>query len=305
MQVSEAATRFINENGFSASTKVGYRERLGRIEAATTNDNIKAVDLEDLVYAIGMGGSGNYRNTLVSTYRSFFGWCLRNGLIDVDPTLGLSQRVKSDSRPVKQNHWMSAAEVRSFLDWLPTTTTRERRDQLLFTLGFTTGLRRAELQAMTFDRVDLSQAKAFILGKGRKLAEVYLHEEARNLLVNWKEELDELTYYVADSEQEDWTGYVLPPLREIWSGDCRLHTVLPGPLSLRQISSIVKETSYVYGRPFATHDMRRSFAGIVQDQLGDIRSTSQALRHSNIGTTQRYLETRQDAAWHIGRELSF
>jgi integrase len=39
----------------------------------------------------------------------------------------------------------------------------------------------------------------------------------------------------------------------------------------------------------APHDLRRTFAGLLEDQGVPIEKISAALRHSDIGTTQRYL----------------
>lgn len=66
-------------------------------------------------------------------------------------------------------------------------------------------------------------------------------------------------------------------------------------ISQQALGKIVATRSAAAGYRIAPHDMRRSFAGLIYER-GGLEKTSHALRHSSLGTTQVYIEKRQDAA---------
>lgn len=297
MRISEAYPQFLRDpvNGFSEATRIGYRDRIRTLTQTIGDKHVEQVTEQDLLDAITVGGvSPSYQKTRMTTYRSMFSWLSWKGYIDTNPAEHLSRTLKLAPRPVKEHTWLTADEVRSFLSCLPVSSPVERRNRVLFQLGFTTGLRRRELINLTWAKVDLEKAQARIVGKGGKLATVYLYPGTVEVLRGWKAE-------------GPGTGYVLPRIKHVvnFDGTERYHIILwDKALSPAWVSNTVRRVSEEMGTPLSTHDLRRSYAGMVQDQLGDIVKVQAALRHTNVGTTQRYLESRQDAALLAGREAN-
>ena len=52
---------------------------------------------------------------------------------------------------------------------------------------------------------------------------------------------------------------------------------------------------------FAPHDMRRTFAGLMFEKV-DIYSLKEAMRHTDVSTTEKYLQTRPDGAAQAVRD---
>lgn len=297
MTISTVYPDWLNDpvNGFSAATRIGYRDRIRTLVTTVGDKPVGDVTEDDLVAAIVVGDVSNgYKKTRMVTYRSFFSWLSWKGMIESNPAEHLSRIVKLTPQPVREHTWLTAADVHEFLDKLPTDTPVDRRNRALFYLGFTTGLRRRELVSLTWSKVALDRSEARVVGKGGKLATVFLYPGTVDVLGEWK----------AEGPGE---GYVLPPVRSVldFDGTARYYTVQwERSLSPSWVSTTVRRVSEEMGHPLSPHDMRRSYAGMVQDTLGDIVKVQAALRHSNVGTTQRYLETRQDAAMLAGKEAA-
>jgi integrase/recombinase XerC len=287
MNYTQAVTQYINDPAkrFADSTRNNYRYALGKLDAT----NIEDVTEKQLVALLSDRKlSGTSQSNLIKIYRTFFSWAKWKGLVTEDPALNLGRIIAPNMNPVKTNSWLSKDEVKAFMALLPIGTELKRRNKVLFQLGFTTGLRRAELCGLTWGDINLKKASATVLGKGGKLASVYLTDATVAMLNAWK------------GDHTDGQ-YVLPPASSIWSEHGRKTELLwDTPLKPASLSSIVRQVSIDAGQRIATHDMRRSFAGIMND-LSDIEATSIAMRHSNIGTTQVYLEKRQDAAYQAGK----
>jgi integrase len=229
-----------------------------------------------------------------------------------DETSGRMIALGTDRRTLVQrtHHWLTAKEVglifyaassyvdEDLIEMAPDNSGRVvdwrgdqppvvcLRDEIVLRLGFTVGLRRSEIVGINLGDIDFAEQRLVLVGKGGKHATVYLPDELVNKL-------------------EEFKGYGL------WSPDdpvvCRVvshgfveRTVYlnrHGRLNPRSIQKITTKYADVTGIEFSPHDMRRTFAGLVFEKTGSIETTSAALRHSNIGTTQRYLESRQDAAY--------
>lgn len=304
MKLSHLITPFLDDpaNHYSPATKTGYRDRLRTLIDTIGDKDISAVTEQDLVDGITAGNvSQGYQKTRMATYRSFMSWASWKGHVETNPAEHLRRNVKLAPRGVKTHTWLTQGEVQAFLSRLPTGTPVERRNRVMFQLGFSTGLRRAELAALTWGQLNLTRQSARITGKGGKVATVYLSPGTLSVLGDWKAEA------IDDIGAEPLTQYVLPRIKQVsnFDGTEPFYTKLwDRGLSLAWISNTVRSVSESIGQPITTHDMRRSYAGMVKDELGDIVKVQEALRHSNVGTTQRYLETRQDAAMLAGREAN-
>ncbi len=72
-------------------------------------------------------------------------------------------------------------------------------------------------------------------------------------------------------------------------------------ITQQAIGRIVAERTAEVGLQVSPHDMRRSYAGIMEQKAGVVE-TSRAMRHAQISTTQLYLEQRQDSAYQAARK---
>lgn len=191
------------------------------------------------------------------------------------------------------NNWLSEGQVQMVLESAEQTSGLiSVRDTIVLRLGFTVGLRRQEI--VDIRRGDIIWPdKIQIVGKGGKAAIVAMPRKLANWVETWEQEVPASEYdpLVSSFVSQGWEARRVEPTLS--------------RLSTNSIRDITLRYSRVTGIRFNPHDMRRSFAGLLFQQTGSIEVVSAALRHSNFGTTQRYLERRQDAAYQAVQKVKF
>lgn len=220
--------------------------------------------------------------------RSLFSWATEVGLMGkykADPSSYLHKSVRVSTQAVKQHLWLDEDQLQSLLDGLPETLVGQR-DRVAIGLGCYAGLRVSEIAALRWSEVK-SDHLVVVDGKGGKTAEAPLGRRLGELLAGWKR-----TYAI---------GLGAVPLvhpvviRFRGVGDCHFgenHTVPCWGQSLgrKGVYSLVSRAGGTAHHPgLAPHDLRRSFAGCLQDKGVPVEKISQALRHDNVSTTSGYL----------------
>ena len=157
-------------------------------------------------------------------------------------------------------------------------------------LGLLTGLRRSELVGLRWRDLDLCNGRVNVRGKGGKLATIGLPSQARDAVRKWQLRLHDLQ---GRSPRPD--DPVLPTGRA-HSGllhSERSYTLLfHQPLSKWTARAIVARRAEQAGLGVvATHDLRRSFAGFLDEDGQSLQGIQSALRHSSPTVTARcYLD---------------
>lgn len=279
----------------SKASRVSYKGTLRALQRAHPNHQVADFTENELIdYCLRPGLApatiAGYRTRFVG----FFAWAKWRGLITVDPAENLGRYVKGSlTQPVRQHHWLDSHQVTQVFDSIDTTTPQGLRQMVIARLGFTCGLRRQEIADLTWNQVDLDNQQIHLKGKGDKLASVYITDTTLPYLRQLHARAR------ADLGRPPVTEGVIPVFNN-WAdfnSGYHLDVEWGNPASTDVIASTVRQVSEQAGVKFAAHDMRRSFANMLEKQGVRIEDISAALRHSNLGTTQRYLERRQDAAY--------
>jgi site-specific recombinase XerD len=151
------------------------------------------------------------------------------------------------------------------------------RDRAILETLFSTGLRVAELAALSREQIKIRDIKTdleiAVIGKGSKIRTVYFSARSVKAL---KEYLD---------ERKDFD----PALFVNYKRGSALKTE-DRRLTVKSIEDIVKKYVLITGLPvMATpHTLRHSFATDLLNQGVDLRTVQEFLGHSNIATTQIY-----------------
>lgn len=182
------------------------------------------------------------------------------------------------------NAWLTQDEVRRVLNAVPTDAVG-RRDSVVLRLGFTAGLRRQEIVNINWSDIDGDRLR--LVGKGDKSAIVLLTQGTLDAILRW----EHVSLGHAD----------VALLRSFRYSGARL-VMNQRRMSANAVRDITQRYSAQTGIKFAPHDMRRTYAGLLLEKTGSIELVSAALRHSNLRTTQLYLERRQDAAYLAQRK---
>jgi site-specific recombinase XerD len=145
-----------------------------------------------------------------------------------------------------------------------------RRDFLMVSLLYVTGIRREELARITMADIDHRGGLVSVLGKGNKVRQVPLGDKTQEDLVRY---LDCRAEFAAAKESES------PALFLNRSGR---------PLSVRSVDRLVKKYARSEGLDFTPHTLRHSFATHLLENGADLMLIKEILGHSSLSTTQKY-----------------
>ena len=186
---------------------------------------------------------------------------------------------------------LTAKEYRAMLGMLRQDGSyRGMLDYALFRFGVTSGLRAAELCGLTWGMIaedDEGRAKATFIGKGSKRRTVQVEPEAlticrRVFKARWGR-APKPTDYVFNSSATGTTagraGISKPTI----------HLHIKAIIERGKAQGLIRSNLY-----FSTHTMRHSAATLWLEAGIDIYSVKEALGHSSLSTTARYLHNRQD-----------
>lgn len=203
----------------------------------------------------------------------------------------LTQAIQVKADPgVKAHTWLNQADVKRLLATCGDDQAGQR-DRLALGLLVGAGLRREELAGLRWEHVIEQPVKGkfrtvlSIKGKGAKSRLVPISDRLAAALDQWAGVVGR-------------AGFVLRSLGMSRS---------PGEsISGVAIFNLVRKAGAAIGRPgLAAHDLRRSYAQLGFEAGIPITQISQLLGHSNVATTQRYLNLALDLETTISDFIPF
>jgi integrase/recombinase XerD len=210
---------------------------------------------------------------MLSSLKRFYGWCLRERHIGVDPTLKLDP----PKRPPRFPKTLAEAEVEALLAAPDAATPLGMRDRTMLEVLYAAGLRVSELVGLKLFEVNLDAGVLRILGKGSKERLVPLGEEA----VHW------VRRYQKEARPEILGGK---------SAEHLFVTARGGAMTRQAFWQNIKRygARAVPGKPLSPHVLRHAFATHLINHGADLRVVQMLLGHADISTTQIYT--------HVARE---
>jgi integrase/recombinase XerC len=219
----------------------------------------------------GRGLSGRSLARTLSAWRGYYGWLGRQGKIQSNPC--------ADLRPPRSpKHLPNTLSVDQTMQLLDSPTNEESadsrltcRDQAIFELLYSSGLRLSELASLDVDALKsiLEESEVRVTGKRGKMRIVPVGRKAQEALVLWSEVRYE---FAADEE-------------------IALFVSRRGNrLSTRMIQESLRQWAIRHGSETHVHPhmLRHSFASHVLQSSGDLRAVQEMLGHASIASTQIY-----------------
>lgn len=311
------ARAWVTDIGLSPATRSDYDKTLrrfqGRLDARHGGDvrfaEITPAMVRDYV-EVGDAGrprADRTRAHLLGIVHQVFAWALDPEVpfdVAANPAARLraqGRRNRRAPRDVNRRVWLSAAQARALV-----ATTRgdgtdalDQRDATMIVLYLSTGLRLSELIRIRWGQVDFSTgehgALVGVARKGGKVTDVPLTPAARRELFAWRARFVE-----AVGADIDGLG-IIPQTKSLIIGsplerpqrrrlDIMWKRRVTAGVSVRnRIEIRAKAAGIDHLRP---HDLRRSFASLLEDNGADMRDIQQALGHAHLMTTERYLKQR-------------
>jgi integrase/recombinase XerC len=199
----------------------------------------------------------------LSAWRSFYNHLARQGEAAANPCLGL-RPPKGDR---KLPNALSVDEMAKLLEG-PAEDVWSLRDQAMFELMYSSGLRRAELISLDLDSVDLGAAEVTVTGKGRKTRIVPVGRQALAAVRGWLARRGALA-------RDPAALFVGARGGRIGATAVRL--------ALHRLALKHGVTAHVH-----PHALRHSFASHLLQSSGDLRAVQEMLGHASLSTTQVY-----------------
>ena len=271
--------RFISyleaEKRYSPLTVTAYRTDLEQYAAYlkqfySIDDLTEATPamVRSFVVRLKEGGLSNRSiNRKMTTLRTFYKFCLREGTIDKSPML----KVKALKQPKSLPKFVAEDDINkvSFADGNDFPT---RRDELLFELLYQTGMRQAELRGLKDADVDKSGMMLKVHGKRNKDRLIPLSHQMVEMISKYQALRDATFSEKADRLLLNDRGGELTPYF-IYS---KVHQLLENVTSLKQKSP---------------HVLRHTFATHLLDEGAGLVAIQKLLGHEDLATTQIYAHT--------------
>lgn len=238
-------------------------------------DDLGLIDLSLLrAWLGGMSERGIARSTLArrsAAARTFFAWCRRQKLVDVNPASRLRAPKQESHLPQVLRADQADALMTAAADTAVDSAPDHLRDRAVLELLYATGIRVSELVGIDIDDVDSDRNTVRVLGKGRKERVVPYGAPAGIAI-------------------DDWLRRGRPSLATSGSGPALFIGVRGGRLDARQVRRVLDKT--LAGVPgsahLSPHGLRHSAATHLLDGGADLRSVQELLGHSSLATTQIY-----------------
>ncbi len=215
------------------------------------------------LHARGLGGRSLAR--MLSAWRGFYRWLGLRGELTVNPVEGVRAPKSAKGLPKV----LSPDEANRLLDAV-SDEVLEIRDQAMFELFYSSGLRLAELAALEFDCLDdLLAGEVRVLGKRSKLRLVPVGSKACEAVGVWA------------TRRAEVAG---PSQTALFVGQ------RGGRIHPRVIEERLKRRALAQGLPTSVHPhmLRHSFASHLLQSSGDLRAVQEMLGHASIASTQVY-----------------
>ena len=269
------------EQGLARNTLSSYRRDLVQFAAWLSEHGKKSLiesdraDIQSYLAVRILHDHAKPRTTarLLSSMKRFYQYGLREGKIQIDPTLQIAAPKLSRLLPKS----LSEADVEALLHAPDVEAPLGLRDRAMLETLYASGLRVSELIGLKVVQVSLDMAVVKTLGKGAKERLVPIGEQA----------LDWLTRYIREAR---------PALLSGKSSDAMFVTARASAMSRQAFWYLIKRYAVIAGidKPLSPHTLRHAFATHLINHGADLRVVQLLLGHADISTTQIYT--------HVARE---
>lgn len=269
------------ERGLSSRTLDAYRRDLGRFLVFLSDCGVAGPaevtphHLRDFTYRMkddGLAPSSIRRAQ--SALRTYFDFCLSEGLATHDPT----ERLESPKMWRRLPDVLGRDEVVRLVESPDPEHAMYWRDRAMLEVLYSSGLRVSELTGLAQSAVDFDDEILLVRGKGSKERLVPLGRPASRALRRY---LDEVR-----------------PRLDRSRGEGRVFLTARGrPLSRQTVWNVVRAAADAAGieRAVSPHTLRHTFATHLLEGGADLPAVQELLGHVDIATTQIY--THVDRGW--------
>ena len=235
----------------------------------TEHIKLKDVSVQNLLYyIIKRKEDGCSELTIakdISGLRAFGDYLERKGMWSENPAMELDKPKAARNLPKV----LSIEQVDSLLDSIDKTSLSGKRDDALFELVYSCGLRISEVCTLKLANLHLEERLILVHGKGDKERLVPFGDRA----------YEKILVYLNEVRPELVKGRNVAELFVNYRGE---------PISRKGVWKRFKELEALSGVEAKVHTLRHSFATHLLQGGADLRSVQELLGHSDLSTTTIY-----------------
>jgi integrase/recombinase XerD len=267
-------TAFLNfcrlEKGLAANSVAAYSADLSNFSAfiGEAGELPEAAGLDRYVERLQQSGlSGRSIARHLATLRNFYGFLLREGLIDTDPT----ERLRAPKQWRTIPKFLNLEEINKIIEAPDAGRPTGLRDRAMVELLYAAGLRVSELCRLGVGDIELDLGVLRVNGKGNK----------QRLVPAGKSAVQAVESYLAGARGKLLKGRASRYL---------FVTARGGPMTRQAFWKLLRGHARKAGifRDLTPHVLRHSFATHLLEGGADLRSVQVMLGHADISTTQIY-----------------
>ncbi|OGA17403.1 MAG: tyrosine recombinase XerC [Betaproteobacteria bacterium RIFCSPLOWO2_02_FULL_66_14] len=260
-----------HQRRLAPGTLINYRhaiEQLLSLSSGMRLASLEAAHLRRFVAQLHARGlSGRTLAKMLSGWRGLYRWLVRHRGLSANPAQGL----RAPKSPKLLPKALSVEAAQRLLGSKPAEAAALIRDQAMFELMYSSGLRLAELVGLNLDdgRLELREAQVTVTGKGNRTRTVPVGSQARAALRRWLDARERLAR---------------PGERALFVGE-RGRRISRSLVNLRLKAMARRQGLDASVHP---HMLRHSFASHLLQSSQDLRAVQEMLGHASISTTQVY-----------------
>ena len=265
------------EDGLARNTIAAYRVDLEQLQEYLRRDLLEAQEADLFGFMAAQKGRASSAARRLSSVKRFYQYCVRERLIDADPTLKLDPPKRAPRFPKT----LSEQDVEALLAAPDTGTPMGIRDRAMLETLYATGLRVSELVGLKTFEVNADAGVVRVMGKGSKERLVPLGEEAVDWIGRYVRQSRSLLKGKHDQKKETEALFI---------------TARGAGMTRQAFWHLIRRYGKraIPGKRLSPHVLRHAFATHLINHGADLRVVQMLLGHADISTTQIYT--------HVARE---
>ena len=250
------------------------------------------MDLEDISpecirgFIADQYNKGYSPTTVHGTYRcinTFFRFLYGDGYIPRNPM----ENIPKPKVPKKHARTFNTEEIKKILSCFRLDSFCGIRNYTIVNLLFGTGMRRMEMLNLTLSDVDLTESKICVMGKGNIERNISITQTLRTILRRYIKAREEHLKHIGETNE-----YLLVTKEGRHMSQW----------TLKELFKKIKEDTGIKGNRVSPHTWRHTFAKTFLLNGGNLFALQKILGHSDITTTQIYVEyTDKELPAQMGR----
>ncbi len=269
------------ERRLSVNTLQSYELDIAQLHLQIAQKNLHEVSAQDIKRGLAVlhsqGLSPRSIARMLSAWRGYFAYALTQGTAKTNPTTGLKppKAAKTLPKVLSPDEAMALVHEGAPLDGSDEVDNPNMRlrDQAIFELLYSSGLRVSELTNLNCAEINLSNALVRVTGKGNKTRIIPVGAPAVAAISAWLAVRP--AFLAAENLPEADAAFITAKGQRVYPR-----------LVQRTIKKWAAEKNI--SQDVHPHMLRHSFASHVLQSSGDLRAVQEMLGHASITSTQVY-----------------